>query len=115
VILKTLHRHHFICPIIQQYAHFREYDSRRAGQQGPIRTLTAALKMFNKKQSPVGAYSITQIKILQTRKKLDKSIFLMLFLKTFKDAKFVVDGNAVPDIYYSINEKLLSNTFHTRK
>ena len=61
------HHHHFICPIIQQYAHFREYDSRRAGQQGPIRTLTAALKTFNKKQS-LGAYSITQIKILKTRK-----------------------------------------------
>ena len=38
------HHHHFICPIIQQYAHLREYDSRRAGQQGPIRTLPAALK-----------------------------------------------------------------------
>ena len=34
----------------------------------------------------------------------------MLFLKTSKDAKFVVDGNALmPGIYYSINEKLLSN------
>jgi len=42
------HHYHFICPIIQQYAHLREYDSRRAGQQGPIRTLTAALKTFNK-------------------------------------------------------------------
>jgi len=51
------HHHHFICPIIQQYAHFREYDSRRAGQQSPIRTLTAALKTFNKKQS-LGVYSI---------------------------------------------------------
>jgi len=39
------HRHrHFICPIIHQYAHLHEYNSRRAGQQGPIRTLTAALK-----------------------------------------------------------------------
>ena len=42
------HHHHFICPIIQQYAHLREYDSRRAGQQGPTRTLTAAPKTFNK-------------------------------------------------------------------
>ena len=43
--LLSCHRHHhFICPIIQQYAHLREYDSRRAGQQGPIRTLAAALK-----------------------------------------------------------------------
>jgi len=38
------HHHHFICPIIQQYAHLHEYDSRRAGQQGPIRTITATLK-----------------------------------------------------------------------
>ena len=29
-----------------------------------------------------------------TREKLEKSTFSMLFLKTFKDAKFVVDGNA---------------------
>ena len=36
--------HHFICPIIQQYAHLRKYDSSRAGQQGTIKTLTAALK-----------------------------------------------------------------------
>ena len=38
------HYHHFICPIIQQYAHLHEYNSRRVGQQGPIWTLTAALK-----------------------------------------------------------------------
>jgi len=38
------HHHHFICSIIQQYAHLRKYDSRRAGQKGPIKTLTAALK-----------------------------------------------------------------------
>jgi len=42
--LNNNNNHHFICPIIQQYAHLHEYDSRRAGQQGPIRTLTAALK-----------------------------------------------------------------------
>jgi len=45
---KHHHHHHFICPIIQQYVHLQEYDSRRAGQQGPIRILTAALKTFNK-------------------------------------------------------------------
>ena len=39
---------------------------RRAGQQGPIRTLTAALKRSIKKS--LGAYTITQIKLLQTRK-----------------------------------------------
>ena len=37
------HHHHFICSVIQQYAHLRKYDSTRAGQQGPIKTLTAAL------------------------------------------------------------------------
>ena len=37
------HHHHFICPIIQQYVHLHEYDFRRAGQQGRIRTLTAAV------------------------------------------------------------------------
>ena len=42
------HHHHFICPIIQQFAHLHDYNFRRAGQQGPIRTLTAALKTFNK-------------------------------------------------------------------
>jgi len=30
------HYHHFICPKIQQYAHLHEYNSRTAGQQGPI-------------------------------------------------------------------------------
>jgi len=43
-VLSSFLHHFFICPIIQQYAHLREYDSRRAGQQGLIRTLTAALK-----------------------------------------------------------------------
>ena len=38
------HHHHFICPIIQQYAHLRQYDSRRAGQQGPTKTPTAVLQ-----------------------------------------------------------------------
>jgi len=32
--------------------------------------------------------------MLQTRK-LEKSIFSTLFLKTFKDAKFTVDGSAL--------------------
>ena len=38
------HHHHFICPIIQQYAHLHRYNFSRARQQGPTRTLTAALK-----------------------------------------------------------------------
>jgi len=31
---------------IQQYAHLHEYNLRRAGQQGPTRTLTAAPKNY---------------------------------------------------------------------
>jgi len=40
------HHHHFIWKIIQQYAHLHRYNFRRAGQQGPTRTLTAALKTY---------------------------------------------------------------------
>jgi len=47
-LIVLLKHHHFMCPIIQQYAHLREYDSRRAGQQGPIRTLSATLKRSTK-------------------------------------------------------------------
>ena len=36
------HHHHFICNEIQQHRHV--YMQQRAGQQGPIRTLTAARK-----------------------------------------------------------------------
>jgi len=81
----------FICPIIQQYAHLHRYNVGRAGQQGPTRTLTAALKRVIKQFW--GTYSYHTSKILQTRK-LEKSVFSMLFPKTFKDAKFTVNGNA---------------------
>ena len=54
------HHHHFICPIIQVHAHLRKYDSRRAGQQGPTKTLTAALKRVIKQL--LGTYPITQVK-----------------------------------------------------
>jgi len=50
----------FICPIIQQYAHLHRYNFRRAGQQGPTRTLTSALKWVMKQL--LGTYSITQVK-----------------------------------------------------
>ena len=40
---------------------------RRAGPQGPTRTLTAALKRLMKQL--LGTYSITQVKLLQTNKK----------------------------------------------
>ena len=49
--------------------------------------------MFNKTVTGyIGLFYHTS-KILQTRK-LEKSIFSMLFLKTLKDAKFTVDGSA---------------------
>jgi len=64
----------------------------RAGQQGPTRTLTAALKHSIKKL--LGTYSTTQVKYYKQRRKLEKSIFSMLFLKTSKDIKFAVDGSA---------------------
>jgi len=82
------HHHHFICPLIQQYAHLHEHDSRRAGQQGPIRTLTAALKRSIK--TVTGCIFYHTNKNITHEKKLEKSIFSMLFLKTFKYAKFVV-------------------------
>ena len=42
------HHHHFICPIMQQYAHLHRYNFRRARQQCPTRTLTAAPKTCSK-------------------------------------------------------------------
>jgi len=54
------HHHHFICPIIQQYAHLHRYNFKRAGQQGPKRTLTADLEHVIKQL--LGTYSITQVK-----------------------------------------------------
>ena len=95
----SFHHHLFICPIIQQYVHLHEYDFRRAGQQGPIRTLTAALKRSIKKLSLLGTYSITQLKILQTRNTREINLF-NASPKTFKDAKFVVDGNAFQILPY---------------
>ena len=39
----------------------------------------------------------------------------MLFLKTFKDAKFIADGNAFQTLITLINEKLLSNASCTSR
>ena len=58
-LLKRIY-HHFICPIIQQYAHLHRYNFRRAGQQGPTRILTAALERVIKQL--LGTYFITQVK-----------------------------------------------------
>jgi len=54
------HPHHFICPIIQEYVHLHQYNFKRAGRQGPTRTITAALKRVIKQL--LGTYSITQVK-----------------------------------------------------
>ena len=56
---------------------------RRAGQQGPTRTLTGALKHSIKQL--MGTYSTRQIKYYNQTRKLEKSTFSMLFLKTVKD------------------------------
>ena len=64
---------------------------RTAGPQGPTTTLTAALKRLIKQL--LGTYFTIQVKYYK-RKKTKKSIFSMLFLKTFKDVKFSLDGSA---------------------
>ena len=72
-----------------------------------MRTLTAALKRPIK---TVTGYIFYHTKKNITNEKTREINLSMLFLKSFKDAKFVVDGNALmPYIYYSVNEKLLSN------
>ena len=77
---RTNRHHHFICLIMQQYAHLHRYYFRRAGQQGPTRTPTAALKRAIKQLLGSGYIFYHTSKILQTRK-LEKSAFPMLFLK----------------------------------
>jgi len=64
---------------------------RRAGPQGPTRTITAAFKRLIKQL--LGTYSTIQVKYYK-QKKTKKLIFSMLFLKTFKDVKFSLDGSA---------------------
>jgi len=61
------HHHHFICPIVCTST---SIQLRRAGQQGPTRTLTAALKRVMKQL--LGTYSTTLVKYyIQTRKRYD--------------------------------------------
>jgi len=67
-------------------------QSRRAGQQGPTRTLTVALKRVIKQL--LGTYSTTLVKYYRQTRKLQKSIFSMLFLKIPKGVKFTADGRA---------------------
>jgi len=62
----------------------------------------------------VGAYSITQIKkILQTRKTRQINLFNAI-PKTFKDAKFVVDGNVFQtfiSLLYQRKQQLTKRNF----
>ena len=51
---------------------------RRAGQQGPTKTPAGALKRLIKQL--LGTYSNTQVKYYEQTRKLEKSIFSMLFL-----------------------------------
>ena len=60
-------------------------------EQGQTRTQTAAIKRSIRQL--LGTYSITQVKYYKQTRKLEKSIFLMLFLKTFKNVKFTVDDS----------------------
>ena len=63
------HHHHFICPIVCTST---SIQLRRAGQQGPTRTLTAALKRVDLIKQLLGTYSTTQVKYyIQTRKRYD--------------------------------------------
>ena len=60
--LHTTDHHHFFAQWYSsmEYAHLHRYNFRRAGQQGPTRTLTAALKRVIKRL--LGTHSITQVK-----------------------------------------------------
>ena len=63
---------------IQRYAHPHRFNFRRAGQQGPTRTLTAADCHKTCYKTVTGHIFYHASKILQTRK-LEKSIVSMLF------------------------------------
>jgi len=65
---------------------------RRAGQQGPTRTLTAALKRVIKQL--LGTYSITQVKYNKQIRQLEKTSLLKSIPKTLRDVKFTVDCSA---------------------
>jgi len=58
------------------------YINTRAGQQGPTRTLTAALKRSITQL--LGTYSTTQVKYYKQTRKLEKSTFSMILLKHLK-------------------------------
>jgi len=65
---------------------------RRAGQQGPTRTLTGALKRVMKQL--LGIYSITPVKYYTETRKLEKNQSFNAIPKTFKGVKLTVDGCA---------------------
>jgi len=81
VIPRNHHHHHFVCPIIQHYAHLHQYNLEE--QNSKVRQNTNGCPgMFNK--TVIGYIFYHTSKILQTNKKLEKkSVFSMLFLKTY--------------------------------
>jgi len=78
-ILRDHHRH-FIWPIIQQYAHLHQCSWSRTARSNKI--TNRCPKTCHKTVTVYIFYHTS--KILQTRK-LEASIFSMLFIKTFKD------------------------------
>jgi len=59
----------------------RSIQLRRAEQQGPTGTLTAAPKRLIKQL--LGTHSITQVKYCRQTRKVEKSFFSFLFLKNY--------------------------------
>jgi len=61
----------------------------------------------------VDTYSITQVKYYKQTRKLEKSAFSMLFLKTLKDVKFTVDGSACLGRDFALIQRLLPEKLKT--
>jgi len=85
-----LHHHHFICPIVQQYAHLRQYSWEEQDSRSDKNTNSCPKRLI---QQLLGRPT-TQVKYYKQTRKLEKSIFSVLFLKIFKDVNCTVDGRA---------------------
>jgi len=86
------HRHHFICPIINSVHIYSNTILEEQTARSDENT-NSCPKTCNKTVTGyIGLFYHTS-KILRTRK-LEKSIFSIVFLKTFKDAKFTVDDGS---------------------
>ena len=87
---RTLERvhHHFYLPNNTTVCASTSIQMRKAGQQGPTRTLTAALKCSIKQ-----LHNYYKGKVLQNKKSRKINI-LNVVRKAFKGVKFTVDGSA---------------------